>query len=326
MSCITDAHEARDIYTRYAEIGVPIARIGSSTYMNNEALIRAASEFATERGIKRMAISLFFTANYPNMSQLRRMTTCRSPEFGFHVATAMVRALVGSRYSPYRNVDVILHLDHGQADADKSFLYDLVDEFATINFDAGIYPFQENIRRTKEYMQFVKGRALVEGAVEEVSVAGVWDTKQKLTTPAQAVEFMERTGVDFVVPNVGTESQRETTESLKYARRLVQDIYKALGRKAMVIHGVSCLSLDELATLSDDGAAGVNIWTRFARAAGEHARRALAEYQVPPTEKDPNRRFDPMDIAYSRAWIEKFVSEVKEFLANLGYGRLAGKV
>lgn len=322
MSYITDPDQARAIYAEYAERGIPIARIGSSSYFNNEALMRAASEFANEIGAERIAISLFYTANYPNMGQLERMVSSGIPELALHVSAGMVRALVESEFSPYRNVDVLLHLDHGQALADKPFLYDLVDEFATVMFDASAFPFDENMARTKEYVEWAKGRTLVEGAVEEISVEGIWNTKDRLTRPEQAVEFYERTGVDFVVPNIGTESQKETTEKIEYQQSLVQDIYQALGKRTMIIHGVSSLSLDQLASLADDGVAGVNIWTRFARAAGEHAQQTLATYEVPEDETEPKRRFDPYDLTYGRAWIERFVEEVKAFLANVGYRRL----
>ncbi|MBI2193454.1 MAG: class II fructose-bisphosphate aldolase [Planctomycetes bacterium] len=323
MAYITDPEQAREIYERHARAGVPVARIGSSSYVNNEALIRACSEFAREQGLRRMPVSLFFTANYPNMRQMARVTTTGRPELGFLVSAAMVRELVGCRYSPFTNVDVIPHLDHGQPGDDDVFLHELRHQFATVMFDASQLPFEENIARTRDYVKAVAGRTLVEGAVEEVSVEGVWDTKDRLTTPAQARRFLGETGCDLIVPNIGTESQKETSEKLRYERGRVREIYAALEKKVMVIHGVSSLSLEELSTLSEDGVAGVNIWTRFARAAGEEARRVIAAADVPKSEKDPNRRFDPFDVTYHRAWIEKFVAEVKEFLCQLGSVKLA---
>lgn len=299
-----------------------MARIGSSSYINTEALLRACSEFAHEHGMKRIPISLFFTANYPNMKQMERVTSTGRPELGFLVSAAMARELVGCCYSPFTNVDVIPHLDHGQPGADDVFLYNLRDQFATVMFDASQSPFEENLARTRDYVRSVAGRALIEGAVEEISVEGIWDTKNRLTTPEQARRFLEETRCDFIVPNIGTESQKETSEKLRYHQDLVREIYSALGRKVMIIHGVSCLSLKELSTLSQDGVAGVNIWTRFARAAGEHARQVISAASVSRGEKDPNRRFDLFDVTYPRAWIEKFVTEVKEFLCHLGSAKL----
>jgi fructose-bisphosphate aldolase class II len=324
MAYLTDPDQVREIYRRHGICGVPVARIGTSSYMNNEALVRACSEFAREHGLARMPVSVFFTGNYPNMQQMARVTSAGRPEIGFLSSVAMIKELVGSRYSPYTNVDVIPHLDHGQPGADDVFFHDLRHHFATLMYDASQFPWKENIERTRDYVKAVGGRALVEGAVEEISVQGVWDTKDRLTTPEQARQFLEETGCDFIVPNIGTESQRETHERLEYHQDLVRRIHHALGRKVMILHGLSCLSLDQIRTLSDDGVAGVNIWTRFARAAGEQAREAIRTFRVPESEKDPNRRFDPYDVAYPRAWIEKFVAEVKEFLLNLGAARLRG--
>jgi len=324
MAYITDPDQIREIYGKHAECGVPVARIGSSSYVNNEALIRACSEFANENGIKRFPLSFFFTCNYQNMSQATRVTSTDRPELGFLVSVAMVKEFVNCRYSPYTNVDVIMHLDHGQPGPDDVFFYDLREHFGTIMYDACHNPWEKNLELTREYVKLIDGRALVEGAVEEISVEGVWDTKVKLTSPEQAREFLDATGCDFIVPNIGTESQRETTERLIYRQDLVKEIYQALGEKVMIIHGLSCLSLDQIATLSGDGVAGVNIWTRFARTAGEHAREVVCSYEVPAEEKDPKRRFDPYDVVYPRAWTEKFVEEVKEFLLNLGSAKLKG--
>jgi fructose/tagatose bisphosphate aldolase len=324
MAIITDPDHVREIYRKHADCGVPVARIGSTSYTNNEALLRACSEFACENGLRRFPLSFFFTGNYQNMRQMERVSATGRPELGFLVSVAMVRELVGCRYSPFTNVDVIFHLDHGQPGLDDAFFYDLLGQFGTIMFDACHNPWEKNLELTREYVKFVNGRVLVEGAVEEVSVEGVWDTKVRLTSPEQAREFLDKTGCDFIVPNIGTESQRETKERLEYHQDLVRAIYRALGRKVMIIHGLSCLSLDQIATLSEDGVAGINIWTRFARAAGEHARNVLCSYRVPESEKDPNRRFDPYDVLYPRAWAAKFVQEVKEFLVSLGSAKLKG--
>ena len=322
MAYLLDPDEIREVYRKHGECGVPVARIGSTSYVNNEALIRACSEFAKENGIARFPLSFFFTGNYANMSQMARVTSTGRPELGLLVSVAMIKELTGNRYSPYTNVDVIMHLDHGQPGADDVFFYDLREHFGTIMFDACHNPWEKNLELTRDYVKSVGGRVLVEGAVEEISVEGVWDTKLQLTSPEQARQFLDETNCDFIVPNIGTESQRETSERLVYRQDLVREIHKALGDKVMIVHGLSCLSLDQIATLSDDGVAGVNIWTRFARVAGEHAREEIGSYEVPEEEKDPNRRFDPYDVTYHRAWTEKFVDEVKDFLASLGSARL----
>ena len=323
MAYITDADHCREIYNKHAECGVPVARIGSSNYANNEALMRACSEFAHENGIKRFPICLFFTGNYMNMAQMKRVTSTESSELGFLVSIAMVKEFVNNKFSPYTNVDVIPHLDHGQPGVDDVFFYELREEFGTIMYDACHHSWEKNLELTRKYVEPVGGKVLVEGSVEEISVEGVWDTSMKMTSPEQAVEFRDKTGCDFIVPNIGTESQKETSVKLEYHQDLVKEIYAALGAKEMIIHGLSCLSVDQISTLSEDGVAGVNIWTRFARKAGEHAKETLMNYVVPDEEKDPQKRFDPFDVVYPRAWTEAFVDDVKEFLHGMGSPKLA---
>jgi len=75
--------------------------------------------------------------------------------------------------------------------------------------DASHYPFEENIRRTKEVVEYAHAHGVVVEA-ELGKLAGVEDAVNvkaedaTYTDPDQAVEFVERTGIDSLAIAIGT--------------------------------------------------------------------------------------------------------------------------
>lgn len=87
--------------------------------------------------------------------------------------------------------------------------------YDAVLFDGGKLPLAENIRQTKEVVEYVRGKSseiLVEG---ELGYIGSGSTIRKeipkgaaikpedLTTPEEAAEFVKETGVDLLAPAVG---------------------------------------------------------------------------------------------------------------------------
>ena len=96
------------------------------------------------------------------------------------------------------------HIDHGIPWLDEDVLLELVDRVASVMCDASEKPFAENIRITAEYVERVRGRVVVEGAVDEIYAAdGAGGMKNEPTTVEQAVKFLRETGVDILVPQRG---------------------------------------------------------------------------------------------------------------------------
>lgn len=83
--------------------------------------------------------------------------------------------------------------------------------FDAIVFDLSKLPFEQNIRQTKEAVETLKSinpSILVEGEVGDIGSGseihkGAPDLVDGLTTPVQAKEFVESTGVDILAPAVG---------------------------------------------------------------------------------------------------------------------------
>ena len=87
--------------------------------------------------------------------------------------------------------------------------------YDAVLFDGGKLPFEENVRQTKEAVDYVKSQnpeILVEGELGYIGSssevlkeipAGAALKPEDLTSPEQAKEFVERTGVDLLAPAVG---------------------------------------------------------------------------------------------------------------------------
>jgi fructose-bisphosphate aldolase class II len=104
-------------------------------------------------------------------------------------------------------LDICLHLDHGE---DFEICKQCVDDgFTSVMIDGSKYPFEENIALTKKVVEYAHSKGVVVEA-ELGKLAGVEDAikvKSKdatYTDPDEAVEFVERTGVDSLAIAIGT--------------------------------------------------------------------------------------------------------------------------
>jgi len=83
--------------------------------------------------------------------------------------------------------------------------------FDAVGIDFSALPFEENVARTKEAVQAIKTAnpaILVEGEIGDIGTGSeIHETAQgvlrKLTTPEEARQFVEATGIDILAPAVG---------------------------------------------------------------------------------------------------------------------------
>jgi fructose-bisphosphate aldolase class II len=83
--------------------------------------------------------------------------------------------------------------------------------FDSIVFDLSALPFEENIRQTKQAVEALKAihpGMLVEGEIGDIGTGSeihdkAPDLKKGLSTPEEAKQFVESTGVDILAPAVG---------------------------------------------------------------------------------------------------------------------------
>ena len=168
--------------------------------------------------------------------------------------------------SPYRKLRVLPHLDHAYPWLDGDILESFADRFASVMCDASEKPFEENIRLTAQYVEKVRGRVVVEGAVDEIYEAGGGEENTP-TSVEQARQFLNETGVDIVVPNVGTE-HRATGKMARYLPEQARKISAAVGN-ILCLHGTSSVPAEELSALPSDGFVKINIYTTLAVSGGQ---------------------------------------------------------
>lgn len=102
---------------------------------------------------------------------------------------------------------VVLHLDHGD---DFEICKQCIDGgFTSVMFDGSKRPYEENIEITKRVVDYAHERGVVVEA-ELGKLAGIEDAVNvnaadaTFTDPDQAVEFVQRTGVDSLAIAIGT--------------------------------------------------------------------------------------------------------------------------
>ena len=102
---------------------------------------------------------------------------------------------------------IVLHLDHGENFEICKACID--DGFTSVMIDGSKHPFEENIELTKRVVDYAHERGVVVEA-ELGRLAGIEDAVKVserdaiFTDPDEAVEFVERTGVDSLAIAIGT--------------------------------------------------------------------------------------------------------------------------
>jgi ketose-bisphosphate aldolase len=183
---------------------------------------------------------------------------------GPEVLVAIYRTLAESAPIP-----IALHLDHSrEIDYCKRCAQ---AGYTNIMIDASREPFEENIRQTKEVVDYCHqlGSVSVEGELGTVS--GVEDQikvaedEAQLCNPTQALEFVERTGVDLLAPAIGTAHGIYKTKHPKvdFDRfgKIAQLVNGQGVRTPLVVHGGTGLSPEYVSRLIELGGSKFNVST-----------------------------------------------------------------
>ena len=212
-------------------------------------------------------------------------------------------------------VDICLHLDHGE---NFDICKKCVDDgFTSVMIDGSKHPFEENIKMTKEVVEYAHAHGVVVEA-ELGKLAGIEDAVNvaardaTFTVPEEAAEFVAKTGVDSLAVAIGTShgaykfkgDPKLDFERLKAIRELIPDT-------PLVLHGASTVLPEFVAKCNEyggsiPGAQGVpeemireaakhgvckvNIDTDLRLAMTAEVRKYLAEN---PAEFDPRKYLGP---------------------------------
>lgn len=225
------------------------------------------------------------------------------------------------------DLPIVLHLDHGE---DFDICKKCVDGgFTSVMIDASKHPFEENIKLTKQVVDYAHDKGVVVEA-ELGKLAGVEDNisvSEKdaiFTDPAQVAEFVEKTGVDSLAVAIGTSHgayKFKSEPKLDFER--LEKIQELVPGFPLVLHGASSVP-DDLVKMCNDyggeipGARGVpeemiskaakmavckvNIDTDLRLAMTGTIRRIFAEK---PSEFDPRKYLGPSRDAIKQVVMRK---------------------
>ena len=168
--------------------------------------------------------------------------------------------------------------------------------FDTVVFDASALPFEQNVRRTKEAVEALKTinpAILVEGEIGNIGTGSeiheiAPDLSKYLTTPTEAKQFVEFTGIDVLAPAVGNMHgmSQKMVEGEKKKRLDIERIaqIKTAAGVPLTLHGGSGTDDGDLGQAIAAGISIIHINTelRVAWRSGLEASLAAQPNQVVP--------------------------------------------
>jgi ketose-bisphosphate aldolase len=166
-------------------------------------------------------------------------------------------------------IPICLHLDHCN---EVEFCKTCADAgYTNIMIDASKQEFSENIRQTREVVEYCHGLGNISVEGELGTVSGVEDQvrvaadEAELCDPEQAMAFVEQTGIDIFAPAIGTAHGVYKTKNPKLDFDRLEKIASLInGREIkipLVIHGGTGLKPDVAKKLVSLGGSKFNVST-----------------------------------------------------------------
>jgi ketose-bisphosphate aldolase len=191
---------------------------------------------------------------------------------------------------------VVLHLDHGVS---AEQIQQAIDAgYTSVMIDGSQLPFEENIELTAQCVKIARSAGVsIEAEIGHIPFGG---GDVELSTAAEAVEFVERTGVDALAVSIGTAHgfyKKEPKLDIDRAREIGKSI-----PVPMVLHGGTGVPAEEVKKSIACGVAKINIATEL-----QHLFMGCIK-----TELEKNgEKFLPVDL-YLKPVEEKIIQYVKD--------------
>ena len=202
------------------------------------------------------------------------------------------------------SVPVVVHLDHGASFEQVKLAIEC--GFSSVMFDGSQLPFEDNIVQTANSAEYAhKHGVSIEGEIGHVPF-GSSEGPIPLSTPEEALEFAEKTGVDALAVSIGTSHgyYREEPE-------IDVELGKTISEKInipLVLHGGSGTPLEKVKAVIKTGFAKVNVATEF-----QHAFQLKLESEL----KALNEKFLPVDkimVPVVENSVEQLQKLIKSFI------------
>jgi fructose-bisphosphate aldolase class II len=157
-------------------------------------------------------------------------------------------------------IPIVLHLDHG--DSLETVKSCIESGFSSVMFDGSHFPYEENIRLTKEVVDYahqfgvtVEGELGVLAGIEDDVVA----EHSTYTKPEEVADFVKRTGVDSLAISIGTchgafkfkVKPGETPPPLRFD--ILEECERLIPGFPIVLHGASSVPQEVVAEINQFG-------------------------------------------------------------------------
>lgn len=174
---------------------------------------------------------------------------------------------IARTYEELYSIPVYLHLDHSR---NLDQIHQAIElGFDSVMYDGSALSWKENVENTKKVVDMAKLKNTVVEA-EIGKIAGVEDdirvreSEAYLTTPEEAKEFAESTGIDWLAVSIGTaHGWYSETPRLDYPR--IEAIRSAVDIP-LVMHGGSGIADDAIRLAIKAGMSKINVDTELRRA------------------------------------------------------------
>lgn len=248
-----------------------------------------------------------------------------------------LKKLIEAAIEEYPHIPVVMHLDHGP---DFELCKAAVDGgYTSVMIDASHDPYEENVRKTKEVVDYAHKHGIVVEAELGQLVGEQFDAGEGgamgagiYTNPEQAVEFIERTGCDSLAVAIGTShgAYKFTKGDAQLDFERLEAITKKLSGYPLVLHGASSvipelveicnqnggnipnakgIPEDMISRAAKMGVCKVNIDTDLRLAMTATIRQ---EFMADPSNFDPRKYLAP-----ARDAIKKMVMHKLDILGNV---------
>ncbi|MFP4352969.1 MAG: class II fructose-bisphosphate aldolase [Puniceicoccaceae bacterium] len=285
MKILTQRSEVLAEMARAATTRRPILCPNAETPDEMEGILAGAEKFARERDLPSITVGVGITAGYPDHPQLRHLSADGSADAESLTETARIwlgwLALHAGR-NRYGRVRAIPFLDHGWAplEGDRALMEEtwFHEAMGILMFDASAFSLEENTRLTAEFVERFGGRVVIEACPDKVYERAEAERlglreADLLSDPARVAAYVRATGVDLIVPNLGTEHRTTSKEPLAFRSEIADALAERVG-PIMALHGTSSLG-GKIGEVGRSGIVKINYYTGMAGRASE---RLLAEW------------------------------------------------
>ena len=223
---------------------------------------------------------------------------------GFYTVSSMVNGLLRDLKI---TIPVVLHLDHGTS---FSSCKEAIDAgFTSVMIDASSYPFEENVRITREVVEYAHPL----GVSVEAELGHIGGSEDNITSSStnatleESIEFVRLTGVDSFAPSLGSvHGLYRVTANLDFDK--INKIHENVD-VPLVLHGASGIEEEKIKRAISCGISKINVNTEFQIAWHNEVLKFVKEH---PDAYDPRLVIASGSIAIKNAVKEKCALFSKE--------------